>query len=121
MFNFEIFLPVIFITYTLLLLLVIVLFFIHRRNNKKQLLLLEEKLYNFHQKENQRQHDHFDSFKQGLQLLINDLSKRMKSNEHRIADIYSQLDEMQSLPSKSEDRVIAPKISKKNLTNEQEA
>ncbi|MCK9452961.1 MAG: hypothetical protein M0Q90_14795 [Bacteroidales bacterium] len=120
MFNLENYLPTLFIAYTLLLLLVIVLFFVHRRNNKKHLLILEEKLYNFHQNANQRQQDQFDSFKQGLQQLINDLSKRITSNEHHIAHIINQLDEMYFMPGNSEDEADVPKISENNLTNEPE-
>jgi len=108
MFNFESYLPALFIAYTLLLLLVIVLFFVHRRNNKKQLRLLEEKLYDLPHEAIQQQHKQFDSFKQGLQQLINDLSKRIKSNEHHIADIINQLDEMHLLPGNREDEANEP-------------
>lgn len=121
MFNFEDLLPVLFIAYTLLLLLVIVLFFVHRRNNKKQLRLLEEKFYNLTHETNQQQHKQFDTFKQGLQQLINDLSKRIKSNEHRLADVINQLDEMQSMSATTEDEAKVTKTSEKDLTRDLES
>lgn len=121
MFNFDDFLSLLFITNTSILLLVIILFVIHRRNNKKRLHLLEEKLHELSHDINQEQNKQFDTFKQGLQQLINDLSKRLKSNEHRIADIINQIDETQAESARNEYKIKATELSEKDLTKETEA
>jgi len=118
--NFEDLLPFLFIASTSILFLMIILFFIHRRNNKKHLRILEEKLYDLPHTANQ-QNKQFDTFKQGLQQLINDLSKRIKSNEHRLADIINQLDEMQSKISSTEDKTNPKALIKKDLSKDQES
>lgn len=110
--NFEDLLPLLLIANTSILLLMIIVFFIHRRNNKKHLGDLEEKIYELPNAAHPP-HKQQDNFKQGLQQLINDLSKRIKSNEHRIADIMNQLDEMQAARSNPEDKTQAQAISEK--------
>lgn len=112
--SFEDLLPLLLIANTSILLLMIIVFFIHRRNNKKHLRDLEEKIYELPNATHQ-QHKQQDNFKQGLQQLINDLSKRIKSNEHRIADIMNQLDEMQARHSITEDKTQVQATSEKKI------
>lgn len=117
----ETFLPLLFIGYTLFLLLLVILFFIHRRNNKKQLSLLRQKIYELPANTIIQQNKQFDIFKQGLQQLLNDLSKRLVSNEQHVSSLINQLEEIQAMLFNTEDEANATETDKNDLTNESES
>ena len=85
------FLPVLLMMGVLLL---IIMFWLHRRNNQRRFYETEEKIHAQSGLVAEQIDKQFDTFKQGLQQMMTDMSNRITANEKRTSAILNAIEEL---------------------------
>lgn len=76
------------------ILLLVVVFWLHRRNNQRRFYETEDKIHAQAGLVAEQLDKQFDTFKQGLQQMMTDMSNRIAANEKRTHAILNAIEEL---------------------------